>query len=228
MDAYTSKVKEKIINKFANKNKLLDRDVDDILDGSMELIQLKNKVKNQKKKILISHTGRDKKIADVVYELLINNGFERDEIIYTNCDYQESRILGGPSGYKIWDYLKDFFVKSYVKQGIYVIFIHSKFKKESWGAVVEVGAEWITRNTDTQHCIVNIENENENCNINEPLQNGGVYISVKRNSDNEISCYTQNADSFCQIIESIAEYFNKSIQPRKYNLHLLAKLIKIE
>ena len=222
VDGFNSHLK-KVIKKLTKNSRVKDNDIDKILESSKKLIQLKTKVKNQKKKILISHTAKDKNVADIVYEMLIANGFDKEEIIYTNCDYEESRIIGGPFGYNIWDYLKEFFVKSYVEQGIYVLFIHSLNMKNSWGAIVEVGAEWITRNSDKQHCIVNISDQE----VYEPLRDGGIYISIQR-EQNEISCFKQHADTFCQIIEDISRYFLKQPISRIDNMNLLGKMLKIK
>jgi len=211
------------IKKLAKDSTLNDKEIDSMLESSKQLIKLKRKVTNQKKKILISHTGKDKKIADIAYEMLIINGFDREEIIYTNCDYEESRILGGPFGYNIWDYLKDFFVKSYVDQGIYVLFIHSANMKNSWGAIVEVGAEWITRISDKQHCIINIDDQN----VSEPLRNNCIYISLHIDQNNDVYCYRQDADTFCQIIEDIAKLFSKQPNSRNENKIQLGKMLKI-
>lgn len=222
VDGFNNHLKKEI-KKLTKTSSFKDNEIDKILENSKKLIQLKTKVKNQKKKILISHTARDKNIADIVYEMLISNGFDKEEIIYTNCDYEESRIIGGPFGYNIWDYLKEFFVKSYVEQGIYVLFIHSSNMKNSWGSIVEVGAEWITRNSDKQHCIVNISDQE----IYEPLRDGGVYISIQRDQD-EISCFKQNADTFCQIVEDISKYFLKQPASRTENMNNLSKMLKIQ
>lgn len=221
VDGFNSNLK-KAIKKIAKKQEINDSELDKIFENSKKLIQLKNKVKNQKKKILISHTAKDKKVADIAYEMLLANGFDKDEIIYTNADYEESRILGGPYGYNIWDYLKDFFVKSYVEQGIYVLFVHSCNMKNSWGAVVEVGAEWVTRTSDKQHCILKIDDQE----ISEPLRDGAIYISVNRDQYG-INCYKQNADTFCQIIEDISKYFSKIPLMRKANMSLLSKMLKV-
>ncbi len=222
VDGFNNHLKKEI-KKLTKTSGFKDNEIDKILESSKKLIQLKTKVKNQKKKILISHTARDKKVADIVYEMLISNGFDKEEIIYTNCDYEESRIVGGPFGYNIWDYLKEFFVKSYVEQGIYVLFIHSSHMKNSWGAIVEVGAEWITRNSDKQHCIVNISDQE----IYEPLRDGGIYISIQRDQD-EISCFKQHADTFCQIVEDISKYFLKQPASRTENMNNLGKMLKIQ
>lgn len=222
VDGFNNHLKKEI-KKLAKTSDFKNDEIDKILESSKKIIQLKTKVKNQKKKILISHTAKDKKVADIVYEMLILNGFDKEEIIYTNCDYEESRIIGGPFGYNIWDYLKEFFVKSYVEQGIYVLFIHSSNMRNSWGAIVEVGAEWITRNSDKQHCIVNISDQE----IYEPLRDGGIYISVQREQD-EISCFKQNADTFCQIIEDISKYFLKQPASRTENMNNLGKMLKIK
>lgn len=82
---------------------------------------LKSVIDNNKKKILISQTYKDKDLADVVFNMLLYNGVPVDDIIYTNCDDERARIpevAVGKSG--IYDYLRDFFVNSYSNKKIYI------------------------------------------------------------------------------------------------------------
>lgn len=95
---------------------------------------IKSKIDTQKKKILISQTYPDKDLADVVYNMLVFNNVPPEDIIYTNCDDEVSRIPEGDVGKSgIYDYLRDFFVDSYSTQKIYVIFVTSNNTKKSWG-----------------------------------------------------------------------------------------------
>lgn len=70
---------------------------------------IKSVIDSQKKKILISQTYNDKDLADIVYNMLVFNNVPPEDIIYTNCDSEISRI---PEDCKIYDYLRDFFVDS--------------------------------------------------------------------------------------------------------------------
>ena len=115
---------------------------------------IKSIIDSQKKKLLISQTYRDKDLADIIYNMLVFNNVPPEDIIYTNCDDEVSRIPEGDVGKSgIYDYLRDFFVDSYSTQKIYVIFVTSHNTKSSWGALMEVGAAWITQ---VEHKIFNI------------------------------------------------------------------------
>ena len=107
---------------------------------------IKSIIDSQKKKILISQTYPDKDLADIVYNMLVFNNVPPEDIIYTNCDDEISRIPEGDVGSSgIYNYLRDFFVDSYSTQKMYVIFVTSHNTKQSWGALTEVGAAWITQ-----------------------------------------------------------------------------------
>mgnify|MGYP000441609147 FL=1 len=115
---------------------------------------IKSIIDSQKKKILISQTYPDKDLADIVYNMLVFNNVPPEDIIYTNCDDEISRIPEGDVGSSgIYNYLRDFFVDSYSTQKMYVIFVTSHNTKQSWGALTEVGAAWITQ---IEHKIFNI------------------------------------------------------------------------
>ena len=87
---------------------------------------IKSIIDSQKKKILISQTYPDKDLADIVYNMLVFNNVPPEDIIYTNCDDEISRIPEGDVGSSgIYNYLRDFFVDSYSTQKMYVIFVTS-------------------------------------------------------------------------------------------------------
>lgn len=96
---YTSEQVHKVVEKAINDN---------IPDFGLKKI-----VDSAKKKLLISQTGADKDLSDLVYNFLLFNGVPAKEIIYSNCDESVSRI---PSDVSIYDYLRDFFVNSYSDQ----------------------------------------------------------------------------------------------------------------
>ena len=63
---------------------------------------IKSIIDSQKKKLLISQTYRDKDLADIIYNMLVFNNVPPEDIIYTNCDDEVSRIPEGDVRKK-WD-----------------------------------------------------------------------------------------------------------------------------
>lgn len=105
-------------------------------------------VDKDSKKILLSHTQDDAKLNDIIYSLLQFNGFEPKEIIYTNSGDVASSV---PYGVGIYDYLRDFFIQTYSKKPIFVVYIYSDNSCASPGVMHEVGAGWIVQ---TDHGVV--------------------------------------------------------------------------
>jgi len=116
--------------------------VTDNLNGTMAILGIKQKIDAQKKKILISHSGADKPLADLIFNMLEFNNVPYADIIYTNSEHAESRV---PEGTGIFSYLRKFFVDSYSTEKIYVIYVTSKQMSQAWNPVTEVGAGWITK-----------------------------------------------------------------------------------
>ena len=87
----------------------------------------------------ISHASRDNDMADIIYSMLLYNNVPAEDILYTSCEDEISRI---PEGVSIYKYLRDFFVDSYSIE-IYVIFVTSKNNRR--GAKNEIGTAWITQ-----------------------------------------------------------------------------------
>jgi hypothetical protein len=155
VENYKTKVSNKAAEKIAGRSKN-KKDIKEIihreLNALLPIVGLKKRIDSQKKRILISHTGSDKPLADVICKMLVFNNVPYDDIIYTSSDNGESRI---PEGENIFDYLRQFFVDSYSNEKIFVIYVTSDDMARSWFAVTEVGAGWITKST---HKVFNIHN----------------------------------------------------------------------
>ena len=185
-------------------------------------IGIKSIVDSQKKKLLISQTYKDKDLADIIYNMLLFNNVPSEDIIYTNCDDEISRIPEGDIGKSgIYNYLRDFFVNSYSTQKIYVIFVTSHNTKNSWGALMEVGAAWITQ---MEHKIFNIYDFRPE----HPLDDEQVWHLSFREADGNLYMSRLNVDIFAQKIEYICDKLGYVKRSRQENREHLATLIKIK
>lgn len=182
---------------------------------------IKSIIDSQKKKLLISQTYRDKDLADIIYNMLVFNNVPPEDIIYTNCDDEVSRIPEGDVGKSgIYDYLRDFFVDSYSTQKIYVIFVTSHNTKSSWGALMEVGAAWITQ---VEHKIFNIyEFRPEH-----PLDDEQQWHSSSRDDDGNLYMSKLSVDIFAQKIEYICDKLGYKKRTRQENKDHLSTLVKV-
>jgi len=140
-----------------------------------------------------------------------------EDIIYTNSEDQAARI---PEGYGVFDYLKDFFVDSSSKQKIYLIFVTSKKMEESWGAVLEAGAGWITK---TDHKIFNIEGYNPK----QPLNTSTRWHTSTR-KDEGLSMTSVECDDFAVKIEAICDELRYIKKDRACNKNQLKQYFTIE
>lgn len=182
---------------------------------------IKSIIDSQKKKILISQTYPDKDLADIVYNMLVFNNVPPEDIIYTNCDNEISRIPEGDIGSSgIYNYLRDFFVDSYSTQKMYVIFVTSHNTKSSWGALTEVGAAWITQ---VEHKIFNIHDFRPE----HPLDDEQQWHTSFRDSDNNLYMSNLSADIFSQKIEYICDKLGYKKKARQENRGYLETLVKI-
>ncbi|TKO62145.1 ATP-binding protein [Enterococcus faecalis] len=186
--------------------KRVENIVNNQVNKHMGSLGLKSTVDFNKRKILISHTKADKSLADIIYKMLLFNGFSKESILYSNCDDQEARI---PEEISIYDYLRDFFVDSASTEKIYVIYVTSENMGKSWGALSEVGAGWITQ---TDHCIFNLNEFSPST----PLDVSKQYQNtMKAGGDFYVDFI--NLDLFCNRIEKIGEHFGTTIMNREEN-----------
>lgn len=183
---------------------------------------IKSIIDSQKKKILISQTYQDKDLADIIYSMLLFNNVPPEDIIYTNCDDEVSRIPEGDVGSSgIYDYLRDFFVNSYSTQKMYVIFVTSHKTKQSWGALIEVGAAWITQ---IEHKIFNIHDFRPE----HPLDDAQQWHTSFRDQNNTLYMSALSADIFSQKIEYICDKLGYKKKTREDNKNYLRTLVKID
>lgn len=200
----------------AEEQNKLKANMESAANKHLNLLGFKSKVDGQKKKILISHTGADKDLATLIYDMLIFNYVPAEDIIFTSCTNHVSRI---PPNVGIFNYLRTFFVDSVSDEKMYVIFVTSQKMHESWGAVVEVGAAWITRKT---HTIFN----NGDYQPKEPLDISPTWNHSQR-YDGKIVFDAINADDFCVRIEDVCDAIYKNHRSRDENKEKLAELATV-
>lgn len=210
-----SKQMENITEKDQEKNKGI---LDDEINNNSPDMGIKSVIDSQKKKILISQTYSDKDLADIVYEMLKFNGVPGEDIIYTNCDDEVSRI---PEESGIYDYLRDFFVESYSTQKIYVLFVTSHNSKVSWGALTEVGAAWITQ---VDHKVFNIHDFRPE----HPLDDEKQWHTSFRDPDGNLYMSSLSADIFCQKIEFVCNQLGYAFNSRVRNRQKLDSLVMVK
>ncbi len=224
MDTFRKKASENAAGKISQLgNNFSMATVEEVISQSINDnspdIGLKTVIDSQKKKILISQTYPDKPFADVVYQMLIYNNIPADDILYTNCDDEICRV---PEGRGVYEYLKEFFVESYSTKKIFAIFVTSANTKESWGAITEVGAAWITQ---VDHKIFNIHPFRPEHPLNDEMQ----WQTTNREDPKEGNLWMNflSADIFCQKIESICDILGYRKKARTENTNYLKSLIEI-
>lgn len=197
-----------------SKPEIVKTIVKEALEKHKSLLGLKPFIDKDKKRILISQTRADKDLADTIYEMLIFNGIPKKDIIFTNSDDEISRI---PEGHSIYDYLRDFFVDSISDEKMYVIYVTSSKMGQSWGAIVEVGANWITQ---MNHKIFNLEGFRPE----HPLDDNAQWHTSKR-VENKLCMDGLQIDIFCQKIESICDELGYIKKTREENKNKLKSLV---
>ena len=224
VDAFRNIVRENAaenIGRLApdSSRETIEQVISDAINNNANALGLKTVVDSQKKKILISHASKDKALADLIYSFLVFNNIPPEDILYTSCDDEISRIPEGTTS--IYNYLRDFFVESYSNQKIFVIFVTSENTPNAWGAMTEIGASWITQ---VDNRIFNIPPFKPQ----HPLNDEALWHSTERNENDEL-CMTQlNADIFCQKIEAICNKLGYAKKSRKENIDCLKERIIIK
>lgn len=224
VDAFRKKASNEATNALVSLGVTVPRkEIEEVITSSFNSssfdLGLKAIVDSQKKKILISQTYADKSLADVIYQMLLFNNVPPEDILYTNCDDEICRV---PEGRSVYEYLRDFFVESYSNQRIFVLFITSQNTKESWGAITEVGASWITR---IDHKIFNIHPFRPEHPLNDEIQ----WQSTNREEPKEGDIWVNNlnADILCQMIEAVCDKLAYKKKDRPTNRDYLGTLVSI-
>ena len=195
-------VSEVLSSKELTDNAIISDTINEEINKNVDIIGIKREVDDFKKKILISHCKKDKKIADLIYNVLLEAGFEKEDILYTSSSDQKSRI---PLGMPIYDYLREFFVNSYSTEKMYVLFVTSNNMTSSWGAMSEVGASWITR---SDHIIFN------DCKASfqplKPLSVDEQYVTFETKDGGKIVILEEDYDQFFEHIVNLCKLYEKS------------------
>ena len=193
--------------------------VSQAIEHNINSLGIKSQLDAQKKKILISHTGADSSLADIVFKMLQFNNVPKEDIIYTSSEDEECRI---PESSSIYEYLRKFFVDSYSDKKMYVIFVTSENTPKAWGAMVEIGAAWITQ---IDNKIFNISPFRPS----HPLNDEQMWHTTIRNEETKALSMTKpNADIFCVKIESVCDALGYKKNTREENKRMLASLVTIE
>lgn len=150
--------------------------IEKAINSSLPNMGIKTKIDSNKKKLLISHSSKNKAIGDFAYDLLIFSGIPGEDIIYTSNDDAVSRI---PESEGIYDYLRDFFVNSYSTEKIYVLYITSDEMASSWPCVSEVGAGWIVK---SEHNLFNVNSHTPQ----QPLNTAREWANISYNKDDDV------------------------------------------
>lgn len=193
--------------------------VNNAIEKNINSLGIKTKLDSQKKKILISHTGKDSPLADIIFKMLTFNNVPKEDIIYTSCEDEECRI---PEGTSIYDYLRKFFVDSYSDKKMYVIFVTSDNTKKAWGAMVEIGASWITQIDNKIFNIPPFRPEH-------PLNDENLWHTTERDENTKALSMTKlNADIFCVKIEDVCDSLGYKKRLREENKQMLSTLVAID
>lgn len=223
VDKFRKETSEEAAKEIKKLGKSIDSDkveriISDSLNRNSHSLGIKPHLDSQKKKILISHTSKDKALADVIFNVLKFNGVPAEEIIYSSSDDENSRI---PDGQNIFDYLRNFFVESYSDAKIWVIFVTSENIQESWGTMSEIGAAWITKK---EHRIFNTRGFVPK----KPLNVDLTWVEIKRGEDESLSVDKVNADEFCVKIRHICSSLDFIPKSKQENMSYLKKQIDVE
>ncbi|MEX0597911.1 MAG: ATP-binding protein [Candidatus Paceibacterota bacterium] len=198
---------------------VIEKAISDSINDNSPDIGIKSVVDSNKKKVLISQTKTDKPLSDVIYGMLIFNSVPAEDILYTNCDDEVSRV---PDGYPVYKYLREFFVESYSTQRIYVLFVTSVNFEKSWGAVTEVGAAWITQIDNKIFNIIPAKPEH-------PLDDETEWHNTNKDGAPHFELWMTklDADIFCVKIENMCDKLGYSKKSRDENKSYLETLVQI-
>lgn len=151
--------------------------------------EIKTILNEQYKKLMISHSSDDKPLVDELEKVLLEVGFTSDEIIYTSSVYMESR----PGPYDdLYEYLREFFVDTYKRNDLCVIYVINKEFNAKWSPVLEAGAGWVVK-TDYYPFYTD-----DYSSINAPMNKNSHFIPKLSLDMNLIDC--QNLASAIQMI----------------------------
>lgn len=190
--------------------------VKDAINSSLPNMGIKSKVDANKKRLLISHSSKNKAIGDFSYDLLTFSGIPASDIIYTSNDDSVSRI---PESEGIYDYLRNFFVNSYSTEKIYVLYITSDEMASSWPCVSEVGAGWVLK---SDHNVFNLNSHTPQ----QPLNINKEWANIKYDKDSDaITLTKRTADVLAEKLMSICCFIGYEPKRKEKILEEISKRV---
>lgn len=210
LEETSSKIAENVNLKYNNN---LKEDIKKNLSFQIKkFFRLKTNNILNKRKILISHSSEDKEVTNFIYEFLKYNNVNPEEFIYSSAIDDEAKL---PLGINVFDYLRDFFVKSITNSNMTVIYIVSDNLEASWNACTEVGAGWITKKEDK---ICSINNKNPRY----PLNISNLWMNINYN-DGFIEMSLNEANEFSRHIEELLKDLKFNYNSREKNIEWIKK-----
>lgn len=167
------------------------------------------------RKILLSHTSSDQKLNNILYALLLENGFRANEIIYTSDPECESSV---PYGLDVFEYLREFFIQSYSQKQIYVLYVYSDKTSKSPGVLQEIGAGWVVR---TDHGIIKAGTQKPEAPLNIAHVYPSVYISPEQD---KVYSTEHHLHVLYKLIESVCKMFSKNLKSFEDNKKIFEEL----
>lgn len=192
--------------------------IEQAINKNLPNMGIKKSIDGAKKKLLISHSYKDKDVCDFIYNLFVFCGMSGEEIIYTSSDNPESVI---PRNAPIFDYLREFFVESYSTEKIYVVYVTSESMAKSWAAVSEVGAGWITK---SEHDIFNVNHYSPQ----KPLNIDVVWANIVFDSSGKLVLSIHEANRVAEKIEGVTKSIRGKSPSRELIVEEIGRVALIE
>ncbi|MBY0539009.1 ATP-binding protein [Patescibacteria group bacterium] len=209
----TKIVREVLKNENLSKEEMTLRVVRK-LDESRKILKLKNTVDSNKKKVLISHSGLDKPLADLIFQMLVFNNIPEDVILYTSGS-RESRL---PIDESLFDYLRSFFIDSISNEKILVLYVTSERMAKEWNPVAEVGAGWVAQSI---HLIFNVKGHRPEA----PLDVAKLWQSTYLDTSGDIRMDPLEFDKFVERMIFVSEKLGYRPQSESANKTKLNSLV---
>lgn len=219
VESFSHLTADKIVDEILKNNndlskKELMKVVTKKLNESRKLLELKNTVDSNKKKILISHCRGDKPLSDLIFQMLVFNNVPEDAVLYTNGP-KESRI---PIDEGLLDYLRSFFIDSISNQKIAVLYVTSKKMAKEWNPVAEVGAGWVAQSF---HLIFNVKGHRPEA----PLDVTKLWQTSYLDKSGDIKMESLEFDKFIERMIFVSEKLGYKPQSESANRTKLKSLI---
>lgn len=170
--------------------------------NSISPVKIKSPEIKKDKKILISHSSKDKKYCDAFLQLFRRIGIDDEKIVYTS-----NSSTGIPLGRKIFQYLKEQF-----DDELYVLYVFSDDYFDSPATLNEMGAAWVTSSQYSAVAVPGFNYDNKkflNCAVEHDEFVGQITDPVRINQlKNELTEFFDIDLSENKWVDILAEYLN--------------------